>query len=150
MSEDTIYADSTVSISTARLVINGTTYPLRNITSVKVGVTEVRSNGGKGCALGAVGCGGILVLTAGSAVLVTLAESGLTRDAGIGLVPLLVAGSILTVSIIWLRSAKPKVDTTFHVTIAASSGEAHALSSKDLSYVEKVVKHINDAIIKRE
>ena len=51
--------------------------------------------------------------------------------------------------VIWFRSAKGIEGTTnYHVTIANSSGEIHALSSKDKSYIEIVVANINDAIVK--
>lgn len=57
-----------------------------------------------------------------------------------------IAVGILVAGIIWLFKAKK----TFHVAIASSGGEAHALSSKDLNYVNKVVQSINDAIIRLE
>jgi hypothetical protein len=36
MAEERIYADDNVSVTTARIVVSGTTYALRNITSVRM------------------------------------------------------------------------------------------------------------------
>src|SRR4051794_1150422 len=36
MAEENIYSDDNVSVTTARIVISGTTYALRNITSVRM------------------------------------------------------------------------------------------------------------------
>ena len=51
----------------------------------------------------------------------------------------MIGGAILDI-----RSAK----LVYGVTMASSSGEANALASKDKASVERVVKSINDAIVK--
>ena len=37
----------------------------------------------------------------------------------------------------------------YHVTLGSSSGETSALSSKDVEYVEQLVRAMNEAFIKR-
>ena len=69
---------------------------------------------------------------------------GFSEDVATGFVGLLVAGGILAGAIFWLKSCK----AGYHVAISSASGEAHALTSKDKAYIEKVVASINDAIIR--
>jgi hypothetical protein len=129
MAEETVFSDNNVNITTTRIIISGTTYALRNITSVKMATTPAK----KGCA--------IVLLIVG--ILALLGSFGtFSSDPGSGFVALLFAAAILAGAIFWLRSCKPE----YHVAIASSSGEAHALTSKDRSYIEKVVGSINDAI----
>jgi len=40
MAEENIYSDNNVSVTTARIIVSGTTYALRNITSVKMTATK--------------------------------------------------------------------------------------------------------------
>ncbi len=47
MAEETIYSDNNVSVTTTRVMISGTTYALRNITSVKMAMTPAS----QGCAI---------------------------------------------------------------------------------------------------
>lgn len=53
--------------------------------------------------------------------------------------------SLLTIGlgVLWLKSKK----AVYHVSIASSSGEAHALSSVDRAYIDHVVHSINKAIV---
>jgi hypothetical protein len=53
VAEENIYSDSDVSVTTARIIVSGTTYALRNITSVKM--TETAGNSGCAVALIIVG-----------------------------------------------------------------------------------------------
>lgn len=46
--EITVFDDSSATITSRRIVVGGTTYALRNITSVKMGTTEP-SGCGSGC-----------------------------------------------------------------------------------------------------
>jgi hypothetical protein len=132
MSEEIIYSDSEVSVTTTRVIILGTTYALRNITSVKMAMTPVK----QGCAIALLILGIIMLLGA---------FGGLSsKDVGGAILGLLIAAGIVAGSVFWLRSLKPD----YHVTIASSAGEAHALTSKDKNYISKIVESINDAIIR--
>ncbi len=128
MSEEVIYADNQVSISTSRIVIGSTTYALRNITSVKIGSTAAK----RGCA--------IIMLVFVPIVLIVGISGG-----GDNFLPGLIWAVILGVGgFFWLRACKDD----HHVLISSSSGEAKALTSKDKSYIEKIVAAINDAFIR--
>lgn len=142
MAEETVYSDSNVSVTTARVVISGTTYALRNLTSVKM--TSSPS--------GQVGCAAVLLIPGILMLLLSLAScgisglAGLVEGVGAGLVGLVISGGIITAAIAWMRKSR----ANYHVTISSSSGEAHALTSKDRNYVEKIVASINDAIVQHE
>ena len=130
MSEDIIYSDNNVSISTSRIVIGATTYALRNITSVKMSFTPAKS----GCAIALIVLGAIVLL----------ASLGGGNGAGSAVMGLLVGAVIAGGGVLWMRSNK----TEYNVMIASSSGEAKALSSTNKSQIETIVGAINDAIIK--
>jgi hypothetical protein len=131
MAECTIYSDENVNVTTARVVIHGTTYALRNITSVKMASTPANT----GCA--------ILLRQFGILMLFGAFLAFVGAEVGSGFVILLFAGGVLTGAMFWLRACKP----SYHVAIASASGESHALTSKDKQYISKVVESINDAII---
>ena len=38
--------------------------------------------------------------------------------------------------------------TSYHVNLSSAAGEVHALTSKNKSYIERVVLSINEAIVK--
>jgi hypothetical protein len=128
MSEQIIYSDNTVSVSTSRIVISGTTYALRNISSVKMTFAPAKT----GCAIALIVFGALILIG-------SLAQGGQSIVAG------LIGGAVIGgLGFLWLRSCK----ADYFVTIASSSGEVRALTSKDKSYVEKIVAAINDAIIR--
>ena len=131
MAEETVFSDNNVNITTARIIISGTTYALRNITSVKMTMTPAK----QGCAITLLVVGIVALLGSFGAF---------SSDVGEGFVGLLVAAGIIAGAGFWLRSCK----ADYHVAIASASGEAHALTSKDKAYIEKVVSSINDAIIR--
>jgi hypothetical protein len=130
MAEENIYSDSDVSVTTARIIVSGTTYALSNITSVKM--TETAGN--SGCAVALI----VGLISFSFAVL------SIVDGTGPVLLALLFAGGLLAGGMAWLRSVK----SAFHVTIASSSGEIHALSSLNRSYIETIVGAINEAIIR--
>lgn len=132
--EETLHADGYVSVTTARVIIRGTTYALRNITSVRMVVTPP-SPRKTGCAIVLLFFGVVLLL--GSFV-------NFSQDVISGIVLLIFAGAVIGGAILWMPSLK----TVYHVAIASSSGEANALSSKDRAYIERIVNRINVAIVK--
>ncbi len=129
MAEENIYSDNNVSITTARIIVSGTTYALRNITSVKLTATKHKP----------------VIAVALIVVGVIFVWVGLFADTvSSSILPLIVGGLLLAVGIAWVRRVKP----TFHVTIASSSGEIRALSSPNRPYIETIVGAINEAIIR--
>jgi Family of unknown function (DUF6232) len=132
MAEENIYSDNNVSITTARIIVSGTTYALRNITSVKMTATA----GNPIIPVALIIVGGI-VLSVGVVLIVA--------DTFSSSLQFLIAGGLLFAGGLWcLRVVKP----TFPVTIASSSGEIRALSSRNRPYIETIVGAINEAIIR--
>jgi hypothetical protein len=127
MSEEIIYTDTNVSVSTSRVIISGTTYALRNITSVKMTFTPAK----QGCAIAVI-------------ILGVLWAIGIMGSKG-GVAPALIIGAIVvTGGVFWYRAAKPD----YHVSIASSAGERPAMTHKDKAYIEKIVDAINEAIVR--
>jgi hypothetical protein len=124
--EEIIYSDSRASISTSRVVIDGKTYALRNITSVKMSVTPAN----RGCAIALITVGAILAMV------------GLAIKGGIG--GFVVGLIVLGIGVLWAKAAKEQ----YHVAIASSSTEGHALTSPDRPYIQKIVDAVNEAIIR--
>lgn len=132
--EITVFEDSSATITSRRIVVGGTTYALRNITSVKMGTTEP-SGCGSGCLMffGGLGvCGAIYDL--------------ISKGAWMGMSVFLVFLAAAVGGVMWQRTLK----TSYSLILVSSSGETHALSSPDKDYVEKVVAHISDAIVRHQ
>jgi len=129
MAEENIYSDNNVSITTARIIVSGTTYALRNITSVKLTATKHKP----------------VIAVALIVVGVIFVWVGLFADSvSLAIQLLIVAGLFLTGGIVWVSRVKP----TFYVTIASSSGEIRVLSSPKRPYIETIIGAINEAIIR--
>lgn len=94
MAEETIYVDNNVSVTTARVIIFGTTYALRNITSVKM-TTTPPSNG---CAVTLIVVGALALLSAVPA----FAEKVFA-----GLTSLIIGGMMIAAGIVWAQFQKP-------------------------------------------
>lgn len=124
--EEIIYSDSRASVSTSRVVIDAKTYALRNITSVKMSVTPAK----RGCAV-------VLLIFGIICALIGLA----TKDGIVAAVIGLVVGGL---GLLWMMSVKEQ----YHVTIASSSAESHALTSTDRPYIQKIVDAVNEAIVR--
>lgn len=127
LSEDNLY------ISNTKVVLHGTTYATANLTSVQKRFTPAS----KGCA--------ILLVVLGA--FMTLGSLGVvfSKEAGTGIVMLLICGGVLAAGLAWLRSLKP----TYHVILASAGGEREGMSSKDYALVDRVIQAITDAITHR-
>ncbi len=128
--EETLYSDEDVSVTTTRVIILGTTYALRNVTSVRMGFTPPNTVWGWGF----ISLGVILALPALGDL-----KQGVRVD-----LPLIMAAAIIGGATLHIRSLK----TFHHLIIASSSGEAKALSSYDAAYIARVVASVNEAIVK--
>lgn len=143
MLEENIYSDNNVSVTTARIIISGTTYALRNVASVKMITTPAN----KGCAMMMlIISAGIFIFPALMGIIAAIALRGKDEGGGGGLIMLLLFIGFILGLYGWdqLKKAKPK----YHVAISSASGETHALTSEDPDYIEKIVYAINEAIIK--
>lgn len=127
--EQSIYADGSVSITTARAMIHGTTYALRNITSVRMAVTHPNTH-----------CATALMTVS---ILVGIGSLGVLYFSWIaGLVFLFLATIGWLSARAWFRTYR----ADYRIIIVSSSGETEALTSKDESRVQKIVESINCAI----
>jgi hypothetical protein len=129
--EQTLYCDNLVVVTSVRVMIGSASYPLRNITSVKMTFTPPQVAGALLVLLGGVF---ILLLTT-----IPFDERNYDPIPGVAM-----GGSIIFASIVWMCSLKTK----YHVDLSTSSGELHLLTSKNKPYIEKVAASINDAIVK--
>ncbi|MFZ1219805.1 MAG: DUF6232 family protein [Chthoniobacterales bacterium] len=127
MNEETIYSDNNVSISTSRITAGGTTYALRNVSSVKMTTTPAK----KGCAVALI----IVGLIWGFAII---------GSKGGALGAIVLGGACVAGGILWLRAAKDD----YHVAITSNAGEVKAFTSKDRSYIEKLVAAVNEAMVR--
>jgi hypothetical protein len=127
MSEVSYYQDESVTVTNARAVLSGSTYAMSNITSVSMGKTP--ANRMAGIVIAVLGfIGGVFVGAISEQLLFTL----------LGFLALF-GGIALAVM------AKP----SYIVRIGSASGEAEGLVSKDKDYIMKIIKAMNEAIIKR-
>jgi Family of unknown function (DUF6232) len=127
--EQTIYSDNAVVVTNARVVIGGATYPLRNITSVKLLFTPPRF------------VKPILLLIIGSMILLAALVPITNTDPAPPAV-YAVAGMMIVGAVLWMCSAKTK----YHLGLSSASGEVHAISSKNKAYIERVLLSVNEAI----
>lgn len=131
--EETIYSDNAVIVTTARVTAGGTTYALRNITSVGMVSTPPRI------------VGAILLLIVGLliavAIFVRLNEAD-KAPPGV----YFMAGALIGGSVLWMFKAR----THFHVGLLTPSGEVRMLTSKDRTYIQRVVQSINEAIVRSQ
>ena len=129
--EETLHSDKIVTVTTTRVIIWGTTYALRNITSVKMASTSPPI------------AGAILLLLFG--VFVLLLTTLPFNENNYHPIPGFILGGVIIVgSIVWMCSRK----TDYHIHISSASGEIHALTAKDKAYIQRIVQSINDAIVK--
>lgn len=122
-------------VTNLRVIIGGTTYALRNITSVRMAFASPR-----------VGFPVLLLLFGAFLLMLTVFpipfhDKNYDPVAGFILSGLAIGGSVL-----WICSIKPQ----YHVSLSSASGETHVLTSKDKAYIERVVLSINEAIVKHQ
>jgi hypothetical protein len=127
--EQTIYRDNAVAVTTARVMIGSATYPLRNVTSVKMTFTSPKVLGPVLMLLGGVF---MLLLTT-----IPFDPRNYEPIPGIAM-----GASIIFAGVVWMLCLKTK----YHVDLSASGGEIHVLTSTNRNYIETVVTNINKSI----
>ncbi len=121
MDERIFLEEGGVKVTSARFIVPAQTYAMSGITSVKSKVEPAKRGGP------------IIVGIVGLCSLFT----------GVGGI---VIGAILIVAaVLWWKAQKGE----YHVLLHSSSGEAKALSSKDESFIGRVVVALNDSIVAR-
>lgn len=121
MDEKIFLNQENVSVSNSRFIVNGQTYAMSNVTSVKSGVTEPQRGGS------------ILLIIFG---LLCLLGNGWVFGLGCILIVLGIAA--------WLGEK-----TKYSVILNTSAGENQALVSEEKTYIENVIAALNDAIVSR-
>jgi hypothetical protein len=128
--EATIYSDNTVLVTDLRIKVGGTTYALRNITSVRMAVTPPRMV--KPVLLLVVG---LIILFAALVPITDIAP------APIGVY--IIGGGMILGAILWMIGSKTK----YHVAISSAASEVHVLTSNNRTYIQKIVESVNKAIV---
>src|SRR5690606_1122577 len=122
MSEKIFFEQDSVSVSNARFVVKGATYPISAITSVRA----VRSKNFPFLAL-------VLILI-GFGILLG------------GEPTLLIFGvAAMALGVVWIVKKKE----VYSVVLQTSSGESQVLESKDRQYIHSVVDALNNSIVQR-
>jgi len=119
--EQTLYSDTGVLVSTTRLIVNGVTYPLANVSSVRL-MTQPPNR-----------TFAVILIIVGL-IAFAFGQSGIVFG-------LLCLG--LGVLLCFVQKS------TYVMLIGSAGGEKSALSSTNASYMTSVVEHINRAIIER-
>ena len=122
MEEKVFFDQGGVSVSNARFIVNGQTYAMNGVTSVKQGVKNPSRLGP--VVLGIVGFIALL--------------SGGTTGVVWGVI-------LLAIAILW----GVKQRSEWIVVLNSSSGETQALTSQDRSYIDGVIGALNQSIIHR-
>ena len=118
--------DKGVRITNTRAIISNTTYAMANITSVSMGVIQP-----------GIGFQAFLIIAG-----VLLAGICAAGKAWAGTV---IGVIVAALAVWWLTTLKP----TYTVQIGSASGSAHAIQSKEMQYIQRVVNAMNEAFIKR-
>ena len=121
MEEKIFFNKGNVSVSNSRFIVDGQTYAMSNVTSVKSGKIP------------AANTAALVICLIG---LMCLLGTAVVKIVGI---------IFIVVGIIAYRGAKPQ----FTVVLNTSAGENKALSSEDEAYVDSIIQSLNDAIVSR-
>lgn len=135
MVEHVLFQDGDVVVTTSRVRVGGTTYALRNITSVRVARTD--SAWGARVAM-------TLVLFLAWIIVNWLGAFALGFGSAMSL---LITYAAFAYGVWWVWN-RMRVSITYHCSLATSGEEVQALSSKDQAFIEGVVNAINEAIIR--
>jgi hypothetical protein len=133
--ENVIYSDNLIEITTARILIDGTTYALRNVTSVKMTIKSPENGYRIGLTIFSLilGMPGFVVAKLG-------AEKGSWGVAFTGVILFLIGLSF------YRKTRRMPKEAEYNVVITSGSGESNALTSVNRSYIKNIVSHINEAI----
>jgi uncharacterized membrane protein len=120
MEEKTFFDTGNVRVTNARFIVDGQTYAMNGVTSVKQAARHPSRVGPTLWALI-----GLLLVVTGAAVV-------------LGLI-------LLVVALLWGFGQKP----VWIVVLSSSSGEAQALTSQDRDYIDGVISALNESIVHR-
>jgi hypothetical protein len=138
--EIVFYDSPSAFISNTRAVINGVTYSLSNITSVRCTKTVMPnwSRIGVGCLC--IGCG---LLPIG------LLDTGWSIFTALGGIMTLLGIVLVTCVLVLQRRLSWKMQCMYRLTIGSAGGEKHALQSEHVEQIAPIVEALNKAIVSR-
>jgi hypothetical protein len=128
--EETVYKDGDVTVTTMRVMVGGTTYALRNITSVRMGTKPPNQ----------IGPGLVILVGVCLVVFAFMAEEFFVD----GLNYFAFGASLIVGGLFWLTELVPN----YYLVFSSSSGEVQAFTSKNQSQIQKIVAGVNEAIIR--
>jgi hypothetical protein len=127
MEEKNYFSDRNITITSTRVIVSGTTYSLRNISSVKMTTVEPSHIFDIICIII-----GVLSLIGG--------VSTLNHSGGI----CVVLGILIGIVGFFIYKSKKSM---YYVVLGTNSGEQKAYFSTDVNYIQNIVNEINNAII---
>ncbi len=130
--EKTYYQDASVLVTNSRVILQGTTYAMTNITSVKM-ISKAPSLTG---ALIGVIAGALGILCGIFGIIVEVNAGWL----GIVLGVVFIGGAIFLFS---------KAKATYVVIVGSTSGEKQVFTSTNKEQIQKIIVAINQAIVER-
>lgn len=119
MEERIFFNQRGVSVSNARFIVNGQTYAMNGVTSVKQAVRHPSR---------------LVPIILGIVGLIALFNGGM-----------IFGGALLAVTVFWWIRDK----SVWIVVLNSSSGETKALTSQDKSYIDGVIGALNQSIVYR-
>jgi hypothetical protein len=122
MSEQVFFEQGNVKVTNARFIVSSKTYAMNGVTSVKSSVVPPNR-------------GGVLVLI-GIGLLILIAASGGMKLLGIAMGA---AGA-------WLFMQQKSMHSVY---LSSASGEVQALSDTDQTFIDSVIRALNDALVHR-
>jgi len=148
MSEETLFHDGDVLVTTSRVRVGGTTYALRNITSVRIAKTYAADH------RVAVGIVLFIALWMLMNIWMQLAATFFFRDfitenehVRMYIVWPCAAWALVTAWFVAVKVMRPP-PPIFHCSLATSGEEVQALSSTNEVFIEGVVNAISEAIVR--
>jgi hypothetical protein len=141
IAENVFFQDENVLITSTRVVMAGTTYPLRNITSVRAAGESISRPGLTfGLSLGAIS--GLVAVVSGANYFTGTSDG----STGISFVTSLLVFFLCT-AIVWVARRQPRA--RYWIVIGTAGAESRAVSSLNAEWVVRIVRAINDAIATR-
>lgn len=138
MEERIFFNEGGVSVSNARFVVNGQTYAMNAVTSVKQAINQPAHMGPL-----FLGLLGLIVFALGFP---QQAGSTAIASPSFNQISAMVFGAaIVAFSVFWGLQEKPD----YIVVLSTSSGESQALKSTDRLYVQSVIGALNQSIVHR-
>lgn len=130
--EEDVYSDGGILITTKRVVIGASTYPLRHITAVRMVSIHPRVIPP-------------FLMLAGGLTLALMIFLFNDPEKKAPFPPYLMPAGLIVGGLAWMFSLR----TRYALVLSTASGEVHALTSRDYAYIAVVVKCINDALVQQ-